>query len=128
MASKTFHINKAERNEQFYQSHNLRVSLFAEWAVVVLFYTAMHYVDAVLAQEVGLSPQFRQPHAHTDRNAGVAKSSTLRPVASMYMNLYHRSRDARYTQISFPNHLLGQLEAQSFEPVRCYLRAALGLS
>lgn len=128
MSTTSFHIDKAERNEQFYSSHNLRVSPYNEWAVVVLFYVAVHYVDAVLAQDGQLDARLRHPRNHPDRNVGVAKSGTLMPIAIRYMNLYDRSRDARYNRISFPAHFLRNLEAQSFAPVRGHVRTALGLS
>lgn len=123
----TSHIGKAERNEQFFQSHNLITSQFSEWGVTVLFYAAMHYVDAVLAQESGLPTQCRQPINHANRNNGVAKSPTLRLVYNNYKVLYDRSRDARYTKIDFPHGFLNNLETTRFEPVKRCVRTALAL-
>ncbi len=122
-----FHIGKAERNEQFFQSNNLRTSPFNEWGVTVLFYAAMHYVDAILAQESRLPPKWRQPHNHPNRNTGVAKSTTLGLIYNNYKNLYDRSIDARYTHISFPHGFLNNLETVSFEPVKRCVKTALAL-
>ena len=127
MGAQSFHIEKAERNERFFQSCNLGASLYNEWAVVVLFYAAVHYVDAVLARESVLPRTQRHPHDHPRRNTGVANSPTLGPIALLYLNLYDRSRDARYTHISFPNYVLNNLETISFQPVRTCARSALGL-
>lgn len=122
-----FHIGKAERNEQFFQSSNLRTSPFNEWGVTVLFYAAMHYVDAVLGQETGLPAQQRQPINHHDRNNGVAQSPTLSLVYSQYKNLYDRSKDARYKHISFPPGFLNNMETTRFKPVKLCVRTALHL-
>lgn len=127
MGEQRFHINKAERNEQFFQSHNLESSSFNEWAVVVLFYAAMHYMDAVLARESVLSRSQRHPRDHPQRNRGVANSPTLGPIARLYLNLYQRSRDARYTHISFPDYVLNNLTTMSFQPLKTRARSVLGL-
>lgn len=123
MGNMRFHIDKAERNEQFFLHHNLRTSPFNEWGVTVLFYAAVHYVDAVLAQESGLHPT-----KHPDRNTGVAKSPTIGLIYSAYKDLYDRSKDARYTHITFPAGFLNNLEAVRFEPVKRCARTALHLT
>lgn len=48
----TFHISKAKRNERFYRKHDLEKSTFNEWAVVTLFYSSLHYIDAVLSLDI----------------------------------------------------------------------------
>lgn len=120
-----FHIKKAERNEQFFQSHNLRASPFNEWGVVVLFYSAMHYVDAILAREIRLRPEYQHPQNHWERNTGVAQSLTLGAVYKDYKLLYDRSLDARYNCISFKAGVLNSLENTGFEPVKRCVRTAL---
>lgn len=127
MGDVNFHIKKAERNEQFFQSNNLRASAFNEWGVVVLFYSAMHYADAVLAKEFGRTSIYQHPQKHTHRNRGVARSSTLGTIYNDYKNLYDRSRDARYNRISFPAGFLNSLEITRFEPVKRCVRTALNL-
>ncbi len=127
MGSTKFHIDKAERNEQFFQSNNLRTSSFNEWGVTVLFYSAMHYVDAVLAQETALPLHYHHPKKHPYRNTGVAKSLTLASVYNDYRALHDRSIDARYNRISFPPNFLSNLETARFEPVKRCVRKALGL-
>lgn len=123
MPPATFHVNKAERNEQFYSSQNLVNSPFNEWAVVVLFYVAVHYVDAVLDRYLSC-----HPGNHQERNIELAKSFQISPIASMYLNLYDRSRDARYNIIKFPDDYLQKLQRVCFELIRKHLRKLLGLS
>lgn len=126
-----FHILKAERSEGFYAKHNmasLDSATFNEWAVVVLFYISMHYIDAVLSQDTSLPEDLRDPTDHPTRNRAVSQCSSLTSVGSMYLNLYQRSRDARYNRICFPNDFVYKLEKISFKPVREYTRKQLGLS
>jgi hypothetical protein len=127
MGDTNFHIKKAERNEQFFQSNNLRTSTFDEWGVVVLFYSAVHYVDAVLARETRLPPNQQHPPEHWDRNTGVAQSLTLGHIFNDYMRLYDRSLDARYKLISFKAGVLNDLQTTCFEPVKNCVRTFLRL-
>lgn len=127
MPPQHFHITKAERNEQFYDAYALGTSTFNEWAAVVLFYTIMHYLDAVFSCDAGLPADLRQPQTHWKRNSALSKCPSLGPIAKAYMHLYHRSRDARYNQISFPPGFLKQLETSYYTAARLYLRLALKL-
>lgn len=125
-----FHIFKAERNEAFYGKHNMAsmdAATFNEWAVVVLFYISVHYIDAILSQDASLPEDLRDPPDHYTRNRAVSQCSSLASVGSMYSNLYQRSRDARYNRICFPDDFVYKLEKISFKPVREYVRKQLGL-
>jgi hypothetical protein len=125
-----FHIFKAERNEAFYAKHNMSSmdsATFNEWAVVILFYISMHYIDAVLSQDTSLPEDLRDPGDHPARNRAVSQCPGLISVGSMYLNLYQRGRDARYNRICFPNDYVYKLEKFSFKPVREYVRKQLGL-
>jgi len=128
VGDKSFHVNKAERNEQFYRAHNLCASDFNEWAIVVLFYASMHYVDAVLCQDTSLPLTMRNPTDHRTRNAAVSRCSQLGPVAPMYADIRDRCWEARYHIITFPGNYLGKFENRVFKPTRAYLRKTLGLA
>lgn len=121
------HIRKAERNEQFYNSNNFNSSSFNEWGTVILFYSAMHYVDALLAQQSGLPPQRQHPTNHQIRNSVVANSLTLGCIYKDYKSLHDRSRDARYSDISFPYTVLNSLKTAHFEPIKSHVRTSLNL-
>lgn len=123
-----FHVTKAERNETFYSTHKLDTGIFNEWAVVVLFYVAVHYVDAVLSQDALLSQELRDPETHQRRNQAVSSCSLVHPISAKYLNLYNRSIDARYKRISFPDEFLQKIENDFFKPIREHLRNQLGLS
>jgi len=123
----TFHISKAKRNERFYRKYDLHTSTFNEWAVIVLFYASMHYVDAVLSQDTSLSEELRDPEDHYTRKRAVSQCRNLVPIVVDYLTLYDRSRDARYRQTCFPEGYLHNLTSL-FERVQGHLRKCLGLS
>ena len=106
---------------------SMDAATFNEWAVVVLFYISVHYIDAILSQDASLSEDLRDPTDHYTRNRAVSQCSSLASVGSMYSNLYQRSRDARYNRICFPDDYVSKLEKISFKPVREYVRKQLRL-
>lgn len=123
-----FHISKAKRNERFYRKHDLNTSTFNEWAVVVLFYASLHYVDAVLSQDISLSDELRDPGDHLTRRKAILRCANLLPILRYYLELYDRSRDARYRRTSFPEGSLHNIKTSLFEPVQSHLRKCLGIS
>lgn len=123
-----FHIKKAKRNEDFYTSQKLETSGFNDWAIVVLFYTLMHYVDAVLKQDISLSNDLRDPSGHSNRRLAIAKCSKLDQIVNNYQLLYDRSREARYYCHDFPNYYFNNLVSLVFKPAQEYLIKCLNLS
>ena len=127
-----FHILKAERNEEFYRKYDMSsmdAATFNEWAVVVLFYTSLHYIDAILSQDDSLPDDLRDPADHRTRNRALSRCSRLSVIIkTIYLNMYQRSRDARYRIICFPNDFICKFETYSFKPLREHIRRQLGLS
>jgi hypothetical protein len=110
------HVQRAQDNEDFYRNRvDLRVDVDRAWAVAVLFYAALHWVDAYLAA-LG-----HHPGDHLVRNGFVARDSTLRPIARHYLQLYNRSIDARYNLLPFTERQVRDLEVQRLLPIRAFL-------
>jgi len=126
------HIKKAERNEQYYRKQTQIQApngvAYNDWAITILFYSALHYADAALSQDASLAPNHRQPPNHSERNKAISKSLKLAPVAISYQNLYNRSIDARYNRIEFPDQLIQRLEQYDFKLIKQYIRSTLKLS
>lgn len=77
--------------------HNeaLAVSLpdpFVDWAVVALFYAAVHYVEAHLAKN---APPVHSSN-HEKRDNAITSSAVLKPLWKNYRELKNQSRLARY--------------------------------
>ena len=91
-----------------------------DWEVTILFYSALHYVDALLDFTDGLHPT-----SHRARNELVIDRTD---IGLHYVRLYHRSLDARYNVVSIPSSELNRLRMDSFSPIRDNIRMLLGLS
>lgn len=121
------HINQAQRNDQFCESQKLCGSKWQEWAIVVLFYASMHYLDAVLAQDASLDAHLQHPVDHNIRRQALAECTNLAGIAGNYLHLYDRSREARYRCIQFPKRYALTLQANFYSPIRSDLRKLLGI-
>ena len=124
----TFHISKAKRNERFYRKYDLDKSTFNEWAVVTLFYSSLHYIDAVLSLDITLSEELRDPDKHFLRKQAISQCKSLLPIARKYFELSDRSREARYSQTFFEEGILNDIKANLFEPIQNHIRKHLGIS
>jgi hypothetical protein len=111
------HLSKAEQNETL--SLSLQGGGHNDWAVTLLFYAALHLVDAYL------DPM--QPKRHTDRRNLIRNDPVLRPIWFHYRELDDRSRDARYECLPFSGIQVSDLRSNSFEPVKRHLRRLLNL-
>ena len=127
MPSMEFHITKAKRNEGFYKLHKLETSDFKEWAIIVQFYISLHYVDAVLSQDAALPSGMQNPNDHTKRKRAIAQCAQLAPIASMYLNLCDRCREARYYKDHFPDDYFNNLVTRVFRPMKAHLANCLNL-
>ena len=114
------HIFQAESNERV-------VSLLAEadgqstdWEVTALFYSALHYVDALLDSTAGLHPR-----NHRNRNILVSRHTD---IARYYLRLYNWSLDTRYNVVSILPEEVERIADDYFRPIRENIRNELNLS
>lgn len=112
------HIAKAERNEKF--ADTVSKTAYLDWAVTIIFYAALHYVDAILAVSA------IHPDNHTQRDDAIGTNATLLTVRSEYRILETLSQNARYRSMTIePNDLA---EAQkNFGILRAHLRKRMGI-
>ena len=87
MPTKSEHREKASQNEFFVSSLG---NPFWDWAVVGVFYAALHYVEAYLATKNIHSG------SHPLRDSHVQRDPSLRAIYAKYRELKDESRDARY--------------------------------
>jgi len=97
MPKKGEHIKKAERNLKLSEEDifNPEKTKYLAWYVTTLFYTAVHYVDSVLAMS-GLPETMSHPRNHKDRDYLVRTVSPLSTVTTEYFVLKEASIKARY--------------------------------
>ena len=114
----TEHIAKAEWNEKL--ANTLSRTAFLDWAITVTFYSALHYVDSVLACSG------THPENHTARSDAMTSAAILFQIRKEYRLLETLSRNSRYRLLQIcPNDLLKA--QQAFAALKTSLRKNLGL-
>jgi hypothetical protein len=91
MPPDTRHTQKAIRNEQFASELDTANPVKESWAVIAVFYSALHYVQSVL-QTSGVDDAFN----HKRRAEEIARDPILKYIAGPYDWLQKLSELARY--------------------------------
>lgn len=91
------HVAKARHNEKFLHDFDLPKSEFLDWAVTVISYSALHYVDALLLRSFGADPK-----DHGERSSHIVRQPALREhIRYPYEDLKNDGIEARYTERVF---------------------------
>lgn len=118
MANLSEHIHKARHNEVFAAIFWPARFRYADWAITVYFYAAVHLVEAYFAT-IGI-----HCNNHGQRNQEVTKRVPRR-IASHYLRLYRESRRARYEITPMTKVYAQNLLVNHFQPLRAYLLSLL---
>ena len=110
------HLAQATRNEEFANAISGLEARLTEWAVMALFCSALHYVDALLAT------QGYEARNHHERRNLIAQHTN---VSSEYDNLRQHSLDARYELKKFTPEEVELLKADDFRALKEGLLALL---
>lgn len=108
MPAASEHREKAASCERVFQRLNERRPAEADWVVIIAFYAALHWVDAVLAQ------QAHHPTNHRERN----RAAQRLPLWNDYHELYVTSRIARYEAGHVPRGVARQMRDVNLTNVR----------
>jgi hypothetical protein len=85
------HFLRAQQNERFANQIDLNTSPVAvHWVVTILFYAALHYVQAYFAA-LG-----RKHGLHTTRASDIQRDNRIAVIYDDFRQLSDMSRDARY--------------------------------
>jgi hypothetical protein len=85
------HRRQVDHNRETLAYLQVAGEAHADWAVTVLFYTALHLIDQVLYHNGRINPR-----NHFQRHAAIAREPALIPIYPDYRELEHQSRRARY--------------------------------
>ncbi len=96
MPTRDEHVTKAEGNQTFAESIDTTNQTRIDWKLVVLFYTAVHYVEAYLAK--ALNQHLR---SHTTRDSYISRETNLRKIRDPYAHLKFFGYNARYEVSGF---------------------------
>ena len=120
MATIQEHKLKAVHNWEFLDSHRLSEGQFVDWAVSVLFYCALHWLRALLAQEGHRVKNYRDEE-DAIRGTGIFSLQAL----EWYRHLKDSSRLARYETAQFPTSVYRDLRQNCFEPFKAFITSKL---
>lgn len=95
MGTQDEHSAKALANEVFAATMDPAISVSAGWAMTMLFYAALHHVQAYFVT------QGKYPITHTHRDSSIRRDSNLGHIYVDYRELEDLSRMARYD--TFPS-------------------------
>lgn len=119
MPSLAAHLEKSKHNETLAEFLATKTQYF-DWAVTILFYAAVHYVDAVL------SVSRLDPLSHEQRHSAMGVNDTLRRIFPEYRNLETMSRNARYFALPIRAEDWKSVK-DDFDILRAHIRGRLKL-
>jgi len=127
MATPQEHKGKALHNERFLDVRELTGGEFVDWAVTVLFYSALHWMRALAAQEGYQIKAYRSykkgilGEEEVFRGTGVFTQQAF----DWYSHLKDDSRDARYEMKQFSVADLRDLRRNFFKPFKLFVTSRL---
>jgi hypothetical protein len=98
MPIKDVHIQKAKDNEAFADTLSDSPQASLNWKLVILFYAAIHLVEAYLAKTLNMDVK-----SHTTRDKYMEREASLRQIRNDYWHLKFYGYNARYEADQFTN-------------------------
>lgn len=96
MPNRQEHIARARDNEKLAYTLDLETGLGVDWAITMLFYSALHYIDAYLANAGG-----GIPWNHDLRDKAIKDNGSLSDLWQTYRDLKNLSQNGRYDIASY---------------------------
>jgi hypothetical protein len=98
MPNSAQHQAKIQHNQNFLKQFVTQnnVTMFPDWAIVVIFYIAVHYIELYM-----WTYQKKNLTSHNQRNQALINDNNLFPMYQDYSRLYDLSRDARYNCVQY---------------------------
>ncbi|MGC9780920.1 MAG: hypothetical protein HZR80_16880 [Candidatus Heimdallarchaeota archaeon] len=89
------HLQIAKKNQDFLIHTEKKIPPFEEWGATILFYIAIHYIEAYLYAKYEMDPS-----THL-RRLNILINNTTMPedIIRLYQTLYNRSIECRYHNI-----------------------------
>lgn len=119
MPSQQEHVTKAEGNAAFAMSLPLTSQTNIDWVLIVLFYAAIHYVEAYLAKSG------QHTRSHSVRDNIIARDASLRKIYKEFGHLKYFGYTARYEVAGFKAKDVTAEAIPYFEIVKNHLKGIL---
>jgi hypothetical protein len=113
MPTRDEHLRQAEQNESL--ADGLR-GRDPGWAITVLFYAAVHYVEAYLDWSYAVHGCQQHSVDHFDREQAMGKY--FAHVGKHYRPMYRKSREARYRCVPFSAYDYDDLKSKRYGPFK----------
>lgn len=117
------HFRKGDRDLQFLNKHKLIEGAYRDWAVTVIFYASLHYVDGLIVKHCGIEA----PRSHKDRRQVLRRCRFFnrgrQPLRYDYQDLYNDGLNSRYYGHEFT---LDEIQNRILPLVETIRRAARG--
>ncbi len=93
MADSPIHFEQADHNETLaWDLATQNPVKYKDWAVIIAFYSAIHYIEAFLSKEGIHTEDYEKPHIY---RKNLVKQK-LKIISIEYVELYHMSMTLRY--------------------------------
>jgi uncharacterized protein (UPF0332 family) len=122
MATPREHREKALHNERFLEAQNLPRGEFIDWAVTVLFYSALHWMRALAAQEGYQIRSYQEEERIFQLVPTLAQDQR---VYAWYRQLKDESRDVRYEIKQVSPADFEDLQQNYFNPFKTFVTSKL---
>jgi hypothetical protein len=109
------HLTQAQHNESFADSLGIDETPYLDWYVTVLFYGALHRVQALLHLR-GLSDE--ETDLHSKRDNILAQEDDVWGLRENYRQLKDDSEDARYGAASLTLDQVKQIRTEFYDRVK----------
>ena len=121
MATPLEHRSKALHNEELLGVHKLAEGKFAGWAITILFYSALHWMRALAAQE---GFQIRRYSGNESEKLALQQIPLFHRSPEpfkWYRWLKHASQEARYEMTQFSSADFHDVKHRFFDPFKSFI-------
>ena len=125
MATPLEHRSKALHNEELLGVHKLAEGKFAGWAITVLFYSALHWLRALAAQEGSQIKRYSGKDSEMLALQQVPLFQRSPQPFHWYRSLKDASQDARYEMTQYSNADFLDLKQRCFDPFKSFITTNL---
>ena len=89
------HLRKADENEALAKKLDMSLPAAPDWAITMLFYAAVHYVEAYF------SLSGRHYELHITRDSAIERDTKIKAIYDDYREMKTYSRTVRYYAVWF---------------------------
>jgi len=114
MSKKEQHFDLIDRNYRAL-SHlaSPNASSYIDWCTTIIFYNALHYIHAYLADKENVHPA-----SHANLDSIISNNNNLKPIYSKYRHLKDDSVDARYEGKILSIYILRQTVLKNYSDIK----------